>query len=108
MVHETSLDDKITLTETVKDWYNYCREVRAHGIMNHHVGPIGEPGASVDIDECKFGRMKYLQGRKIEGKWVFGGLCHKIKACFLVPVEHRDRETLCPLFTLKFCRVHAQ
>ena len=36
VMHETSLDDKITLTETVIDWYYYCHEVRAHGIMNHH------------------------------------------------------------------------
>ena len=69
VMRETSLDDKITLTETVIDWYYYCHEVRAHGIMNHHVGPIGEPGTTVEIDEFKLGRMKYHQGRKIEGKW---------------------------------------
>ena len=28
-VHETSLDDESTSTETVIDWYNYCREVCA-------------------------------------------------------------------------------
>ena len=54
VVHETSLDDKITLTETVIDWYNCCHEVRAHGIMNHHVGPIGEPGTTVEIAEFTF------------------------------------------------------
>ena len=96
-VHETSLDDETTSTETVIDWYNYCREVCADRIMNHHAGPIGGPGTTVEIDESKFGKMKYHRGRKIEGKWVFGGLCRETKACFLVPVERRDKETLLPI-----------
>ena len=37
-VHETSLDDESTSTETGIDWYNYCREVCADRIMNHHAG----------------------------------------------------------------------
>ena len=96
-VHETSLDDETTSTETVVDWYNYCREVCADRIMNHHAGPIGGPGTTVEIDESKFGKMKYHRGRPIEGKWVFGGICRETKACFLVPVERRDRDTLLPI-----------
>ena len=96
-VHETSLDDETTSTETVVDWYNYCREVCADRIMNHHAGPIGGPGTTVEIDESKFGKMKYHRGRPIEGKWVFGGICRETKACFLVPVECRDRDTLLPI-----------
>ena len=53
-VHETSLDDESTSTETVIDWYNYCREVCADRIMNHHAGQIGGPGMTVEIDESKF------------------------------------------------------
>ena len=100
-MHETSLDDETKSTETVIDWYNYCREVCADGIMNHHAAPIGGPGTTVEIDESKFGKMKYHPGLKIEGKWVFGGLCLETKACFLVPVERRDKETLLPI-------IHAQ
>ena len=96
-VHETSLDDETTSTEMVVDWYNYCREVCADRIMNHHAGPIGGPGTTVEIDESKFGKMKYHRGRPIEGKWVFGGICRETKACFLVPVERRDRDTLLPI-----------
>ena len=96
-VHETSLDDETTSTETVVDWYNYCREVCADRIMNHHAGPIGGTGRTVEIDESKFGKMKYHRGRPIEGKWVFGGICRETKACFLVPVERRDRDTLLPI-----------
>ena len=76
------------------DWYNYYREVCADRIMNHHAGPIGRPATTVEIDESKFGKMKYHRGRKIEWRWVFGGLCRKTKACFLVPVERKDKDSL--------------
>ena len=63
--------------------------------MNHHVGPVGGgPGTTVEIDESKFGKMKYHRGRYIEGQWVFGGICRETKACFLVPVERRDKDRL--------------
>ena len=100
-VHETSLDDETTSTETVIDWYNYCREVCADRIMNHHAGPIGGPGTTVEIDESKFGKMKYHRGRKIEGKWVFGGLCRETKACFRLLVESRNKETLLPIIRVQ-------
>ena len=63
-VHETSLDDETTSTETVIDWYNYCREACAHRIKNHHAGPIGRPGNTVEIHESKFEKIKYHRGRK--------------------------------------------
>ena len=96
-VLETSLDDETTSSETVIDWYNYCREVCAYRIMQHHAGQIGGPGKTVEIDESKFGKMKYNRGRYVEGQWVFGGICRQTKACFLVPVEHRDKDTLLPI-----------
>ena len=65
-VHETSLDDETTSTKTVIDWYNYCREACAHRIKNHHAGPIGRPGNTVEIDESKFEEMKYHRGRKLK------------------------------------------
>ena len=96
-VHESSLDDETTSSETVIDWYNFCREVCAYKIMKHHAGPIGGEGTTVEIDESKFGKMKYNRGRYIEGQWVFGGICRETKACFLVPVERRDKDTLLPI-----------
>ena len=68
-VHGTSLDDETTSSETVIDWYNYCREVCAYKVMKHHAGPIGGEGTTVEIDESKFGKMKYNRGRYIEGQW---------------------------------------
>ena len=96
-VHETSLDDEQTSTEMVVDWYHYCREVCAERIIQHHKGLIGGPGTTVEIDESKFGKMKYHRGRFVEGQWVFGGICRETKACFLVPVERRDKDTLIPV-----------
>ena len=90
-VHETSLDDETTSPEMVIDWYNYCREVCAYA------GQIGGSGKSVEIDESKFGKIKYHRGCYVEGQWVFGSICRQTKTCFLVPVECRDKDTLLPI-----------
>ena len=92
-MHETSSRDKTTSSETVVDWYNYCREVCAEIISRHHTGRIGGPGKIVKIDESKFGRRKYHRGRVVEGQWVFGGICRETKECFVVPVNSRDKAT---------------
>lgn len=39
----------------------------------------------------------YHHGRYVEGKWVFDGICRETKACILVPVERRDKDTLIPV-----------
>ena len=96
-MHETSSRDKTTSSETVVDWYNYCREVCAEIISRHHTGRIGGPGKIVEIDESKFGRRKYHRGRVVEGQWVFGGICRETKECFVVPVSSRDKATLLPI-----------
>ena len=96
-MHETSLDDETTSSETVIDWYNYCPEVCADRIMRHHAGPIGGPGLTVEIVQSKIRKRKYHRGRFMEGQWAFGGNCRETKACFLVPVERRDTDTLLPI-----------
>ena len=96
-VHETLLCDEHTYTETVVEWYHYCRDVCAEIIIQHHKGLIAGPGITVEIDESKFGKMKYHRGRFVEGQRVFGGICRETKACFLVPVERRDKDTLIPI-----------
>ena len=65
--------------------------------MNHHTGQIDGPGMTVEIGESTFGKMKFNRGRCIEGQWVFGGICRQTKACFLVPVGQRDKDTLLPI-----------
>ncbi|XP_015759382.1 PREDICTED: uncharacterized protein LOC107338661 [Acropora digitifera] len=84
-MHETSLDDETTSSETVIDWYNYCPEVCADRIMKHHTVPIGGPGSTVEIDQSKFCKRKYHRGHFIEGQWAFRGNCRETKACCLVP-----------------------
>ena len=96
-MHETSSRDKTTSSETVVDWYNYCREVCAEIISRHHTGRIGGPDKIVEIDESKFGRRKYHRGRVVEGQWVFGGICRETKECFVVPVNSRDKATPLPI-----------
>ena len=39
----------------------------------------------------------YHRSCYVEGKWVFGGIFRETKACFLVPVERRDKDTLLPI-----------
>ena len=52
------------------------------------------------LDFARRNEMSH-RGRYVEGKWVFGGICRETKACFLVPVERRDKDTLIPI-------IHAQ
>ena len=52
---------------------------------------------TVEIDESKFGKTKFNRGRFIEGQSVFGGICRQTKACFLVPIGQRDKDTLLPI-----------
>ncbi|KAJ4427107.1 hypothetical protein ANN_24722 [Periplaneta americana] len=55
---------------------------------------IGGPGHTVEIDESKFGKRKYNQGKRVEGQWVFGGIDCDTKECFLATVEDRTQDTL--------------
>ena len=75
--------------------------------MKQHARPISGPGTTVEIDESKFGKMKYHKGRYIEGQWVFGGIFCKTKACFLVPVGAGIKRHSCQLSALKYCLEHA-
>ena len=60
---------------------------------------IGGPNKIVEIDESKFGKMKYNRGARREGTWVVGGTERGSGKCFLVscPNNKRDAATLLPL-----------
>ena len=68
-VHETSIsptdsdsDEYLeTSSETISDWFSYCREVCIHAVEQHaqQNGKIGGRGCTVEINECKFGKRKY-------------------------------------------------
>ena len=84
----------VTSSETVSDYYNYCREVCSRIVENESSKPIGGEGCTVEVDEAKFGKRKYQRGRIVEGQWVLGGICRETRQVFLVPVERRDGATL--------------
>ena len=56
---------------------------------------IGGPGIVVEIDESKFGKVKYHRGHKVEGVWVFGLVERTEKRkIFLIKVDDRKKATL--------------
>ena len=83
-------------THTVCDWYNFCREVCA-AILEEESTQLGGPGEVVEVDESKFGKRKYNRERRVDGVWVFGGICCRTRQCFLVTVQDRKAETLIPI-----------
>jgi len=91
--HETGISDK-----TIIDFYNFCREV-CSVILEEHSEPIGGHEKVVEIDESKFGKRKYNRGKRVDGKWVFGGIERDSNPpkCFFVPVCDRSADTLVPL-----------
>lgn len=94
--------DELTLSDIcINDWSSFCREVLIAFVLDHHSGPIGGPGLTVEIDESKFGKRKYNVGRVIEGQWVFGGICRESKDFFMVPVKRCTAETLLPIITAR-------
>ena len=86
-----------TSLETVTDYKRYCRDVCFNVILDNNSQKIGGPGKTVEIDESKFGKMKYHKGRKVEGQWVFGGICREDRSMFMYTVPKRDKETLLPI-----------
>ena len=86
-----------TSSETVSDYKRYCRDVCINVLLDSTSQQIGGPGLTVEIDESKFGKMKYHRGRKVDGQWVFGAICRETKEFFLVPVVKRNKETLLPI-----------
>ncbi|GFT37566.1 putative transposase-like protein [Trichonephila clavipes] len=75
---------------TVVDWYMFCREVCMLACVkeSEKLGGVGE------IDESLFGKMKYGKGRRVNGKWVFGGVQRESNKCFFRVVESRTKEEL--------------
>lgn len=82
--------------QTMVDWANFCREV-LYDYMITKGNPIGGPGATIEIDESKFGKRKYHRGRIVDGQWVFGMLERETGSVVMVPVENRTEKTLLEL-----------
>ena len=78
---------------TVTDWASFCREVcvEACVMASERIGGVG---AIVEIDESKFGKRKYNRGKRVDGRWVFGGIERGSKKTFFRVVENRGKEVL--------------
>ena len=60
-----------------------------------NIPKIGGPGVIVEIDESKFGKVKYHRGHRVEGVWVFGMVERiPLRRIIFVPVENRKKSTL--------------
>ena len=100
-VHQLPLSFIMTSTgiqhrQTIADWTNFCRDVCRDTVVRSRIMVIGGPGVIVEIDESKFGKRKYNRGRRVEGKWVVGGIESKGHGdgMFFVTVNRRNRKTL--------------
>ena len=50
-------------------------------LVNESV-PLGGKGVMVEIDKSMFGKMKYGEGKPVNGQWVFGGIERAMDKCF--------------------------
>ncbi|GFW45406.1 DDE_Tnp_IS1595 domain-containing protein [Trichonephila clavipes] len=79
---------------TVIDWFMFCREVCMNAVVNESV-KIGGVNVIVEIDESKFGKMKYGKGKPVDGKWVFGGIERGTNRCFFFEWLNDGRKRNC-------------
>ena len=73
-----------------------CRSICSKYFIDNPV-QIGGPGRIVEIDECMLVRRKYERGRLVNSQWGFGGYDVEAKVGFMVPVPHRNADTLLPI-----------
>ncbi|GBL74686.1 hypothetical protein AVEN_243572-1 [Araneus ventricosus] len=63
-------------------------------LVNDSKDKLGGVGVVVEIDKSKFGKRMYNRGKRVDGKWVFGGIERGSKNSFFCVVEDRTSETL--------------
>lgn len=61
------------IPSTMAYWGQFCKQamlVYLEGCSER----IGRPNKTVEIDECKLGRLVYHRGHSFKGQWVFVGV----------------------------------
>ena len=72
----------------------FCRELVAKNVTEE-ANIIGGPGIIVEVDESKFGKVKYGHGHWVEGVWILGAVERTLeRKVLLKAVSNRNRETL--------------
>ena len=72
----------------------FCRELISNNI-DEEENLIGGPGIIVEVDEFKFGKVKYEHGHSVKGVWILGGVERTSeRRIFLKVVPDRKRDTL--------------
>ncbi|XP_055948314.1 uncharacterized protein LOC129981488 [Argiope bruennichi] len=80
-------------SKTVCDYRSYCREVCVVEMIESSM-KVGGSGVTVEVDESKFGKRKFNRGKRVEGKWVFGGVERETGKCFMKVVDDRTTDSL--------------
>lgn len=66
-------DDFSFATQTVVDWFRFCRELCVSHFESQQ-DAIGGPRSVVEIDETHIVRRKYDRGRQLQAGWLVGGI----------------------------------
>lgn len=66
-------DDFSFATQTIVDWFRFCRELCVSHFESRH-DVIGGPDSVVEIDETHIVRRKYDRGRALQAGWLVGGI----------------------------------
>ena len=78
--------------EVSKQLFSIYKKFRSHiaSNMNREDDIIGRRNIIVEVDECKFGKVKYNRGQKVDGVWVIGGIERNEKMFFNCIGKHKQ------------------
>jgi hypothetical protein len=65
-------ESDVVSMETSTDWARFCRGICIDTLASTKNGMICGPGAVVEVDESKFGKIKFNKGRRVEGAGFLG------------------------------------
>lgn len=71
---------KLSSKTTVK-WSNIIREAQLRWCVENTLQILGGSGNIAEVDEAKFGHLKYSRGRMLDSEWIFGGIPRDSKMC---------------------------
>jgi hypothetical protein len=79
---------------TITDYVKFYRELIA-ATLDDEDTVVGGPGIEVQVDETKFGKVKYHRGHRVDGVWIIGGVeLTEQRKIFVKKVNRRNKETI--------------